>query len=86
MTIGALKDALEQHPFTKRVLGKEGLVGSVAGPSVLYQLHEMVDTVAQEEHFVALGHSIRVHLVEDGGADVLILDGKRDTELDREAA
>lgn len=61
-------------------------VGSVVGPSVLHQLHEMVDAETQEEHFVALGHSIRVHLVEDGGADVLILDSKRDAELDREAA
>lgn len=83
---------VERRPVTTPLYpgmsaGQRGERGeSVAGLSVLYQLHEMVCAETQEEHFVALGHSIRVHLVEDGGADVLILDSKRDAELDREAA
>lgn len=62
------------------------LVSGVAWRSVLDQFHEVVQTEAQEGHFLALWNTVRAHLPDRGAIESAILSSQRDAHLDGEGS
>lgn len=61
-----------------------GSVGSVTRHCVPDQINDVIQTEAQEGHFLALWNTVCAHLTDRGAIEPAILSSQRDAHLDGE--